>query len=85
VTHRSQIVLGLVVSSALCIAATVYLVAVGARIDTQTTPLSPVETYLSAGGLLAGVSGLAVFLGLALRRPAARPSRVPGAPTMPND
>ncbi|MBX0301459.1 hypothetical protein K2F54_15910 [Cryobacterium sp. 1639] len=66
--RRTCVVLGLVVSSALCVAATIYLISVGARLDTQTTPLSPAQTYLSGGSLILGVVGLAVFLGLALRR-----------------
>jgi membrane protein implicated in regulation of membrane protease activity len=68
VKRRTSIVLGLVLSIALCAAATSYLVAVGARIATQVVPLSPAETYFTCGGLLVGVLGLAVFLGLALRR-----------------
>ena len=65
--RRTLIVLGLVVSIVLCVAATAYLIAVGARIDTQTIPLSPGQTYLGGGGLIVGVLGLAVCLGLVLR------------------
>ncbi|MGY4857654.1 hypothetical protein [Cryobacterium sp. AP23] len=66
--RRTLIVIGLVLSSVLCVAATAYLVALGARIDTQTIPLSPGQTYLGGGGLILGVLGLAWCLGLALRR-----------------
>jgi hypothetical protein len=68
VKRRTLIVIGLVVSCVLCVAATAYLVALGARIDTQTVPLSPGQTYLGGGGLILGVLGLAWCLGLALRR-----------------
>lgn len=84
-THRSSVMLGLIVSATLCLAATVYLVAVGARLDSQTLPLSPVQIYLGAGGLLAGVSGLALFLGLALRAPDRRTHGLPAADTTPTD
>ncbi|WEO76347.1 hypothetical protein BJQ94_13360 [Cryobacterium sp. SO2] len=83
--HRAFVVLGLVVSSALCVAATVYLIILGARVDTQITPLSPAETYLSAGGLITGVFGLAVFLGLALRPPVPPAPTVRAADEMPAD
>jgi hypothetical protein len=77
VSQRVVVVLGLVVSSALCIAATTYLISVGARINTQTIPLSPGQTYVGVGGLFLGVVGLALFLGLALRRADAAPARCP--------
>lgn len=84
--RRTYVVLGLVVSSALCVAATIYLIAVGARLDTQTTPLSPAQTFLSGGSLILGVVGLAVFLGLAFRRadPRATARAAAGSTARPN-
>jgi hypothetical protein len=81
VKRRTFIVLGLVVSTALCAAPTIYLIAVGARTTTQVTPLSPTQTYLTGGGLFIGVLGLAVCLGLALRRTDAAVADDPTEPT----
>jgi hypothetical protein len=67
VKRRTLVLLGLVLSGVLCVTAAGYLVAVGARLDTQVDPLSDTETYLTGGALIVGVMGLAMCLGLALR------------------
>ncbi|MEC5184761.1 hypothetical protein RCH12_002231 [Cryobacterium sp. MP_3.1] len=63
----SAAVIGLVVSAALCVGFTGYLIHVGLRPDALSGFATPAEIYLGGGGLLAGVLGLAVFLGLVLR------------------
>jgi len=65
--------IGLVVSAALCVGSTGYLIAIGLRLDALSGFANAAQMYLGGGGLLAGVLGLPVFLGLVLR-PAA-PSR----------
>jgi hypothetical protein len=82
VKRRTFVLLGLILSGLLCATATVYLVAVGARLDTQVTPLSQTETYLTGGALIVGVLGMAVTLGLVLR-PVAPTRGEHGAALMP--
>jgi hypothetical protein len=89
VKRRPVLMVGLVLCGTLFLAAVIYLVSVGAGVDTVSSPLTPTETYLGGGGLLAGASGLAVTLGLLLR-PAEPAAGAPttGAPTageMPAD
>jgi hypothetical protein len=84
VKRRTFVVLGLILSGLLCAAATVYLVAVGARLDTQVTPLSETEAYLAGGALIVGVLGMALSLGLVLR-PVAPARGEHGAGLMPPD
>ncbi|POH62551.1 hypothetical protein C3B61_17040 [Cryobacterium zongtaii] len=63
----SAAVIGLVVSAGFCVGFTGYLIYVGLRPDAPSGFATPAEIYLGGGGLLAGVLGLAVFLGLVLR------------------
>ncbi|TFD88519.1 hypothetical protein E3T61_11835 [Cryobacterium lactosi] len=65
--RQSIVVLGLVLSAGLCVWSTGYLIAVGLRMDALSGFATPAEIYLGGGGLLAGVLGLALFLGLVLR------------------
>jgi hypothetical protein len=70
VTRRPLLKLGVLLSCASLLAASWYLIAIGAGTHTRAAPMSPAETYLIGGGLLAGALGLAVCLGLLLRREA---------------
>ena len=65
--RQSAAVIGLVVSAGLCVGFTGFLISVGLRLDALSGFATPAEIYLGGGGLLAGVLGLAVFLGLVLR------------------
>jgi hypothetical protein len=84
VKRRPVLMVGLVLCGTLFMAAVFYLVSVGAGADTVTSPLTPSETYLGGGGLIAGASGLAVTLGLLLR-PAEPDAVAPSAGEMPAD
>ena len=65
--RQSAAVIGLVVSAGLCVGFTGFLISVGVRLDALSGLATPGEIYLGGGGLLAGVLGLAMFLGLVLR------------------
>jgi hypothetical protein len=84
VSRRPLFHAGLAVSCATLVAATLYLISVGAAMDTVEAPLTPAETLWGGGGLILGAMGAAVFLGLLLR-PEAPIVAVPAGTEMPPD